>query len=118
MEYEEILFGLQPLINAPDASSISIEDVFLQSYLTVLDQLAVHLRAPSNRNLIRETGLLTQILRVLYSLLDHAFHQSHSTQQYLQLSSEFIRCVANALIDTIRTVNYFGMGIITKRMYL
>lgn len=115
MEYEEILFGLQPLINAPDASSISIEDVFLQSYLTVLDQLAVHLRAPSNRNLIRETGLLTQLLRVLYSLLDHAFHQSHSTQQYLQLSSEFIRCVANALIDNDKNRELFWDGDYNKK---
>lgn len=104
MDYEEILFGLQPIINAADLKDIPIQDVYLESYLTVLDQLAVSLRAPDNRNVVGQTGLFLQLLRVLDGFLDVCFHhdrsQSSSTiRSYFKLASELIRCVANCLVD-------------------
>lgn len=101
MDYEDILFGLQPILNANSIKDVPIQDVYLQSYITVMDQLAVSLRAPQNRDLVRETGLLTQILRVLEDTLDVAIHEPDNINnlKYWQLASELIRCVANCLVD-------------------
>ncbi|CAL9737331.1 GTPase-GDP dissociation stimulator Bem4p [Monosporozyma servazzii] len=101
MDYEDILFGLQPILNATSIKDVPIQDVYLQSYITVMDQLAVSLRAPQNRDLVRETGLLTQILRVLEDTLDVAIHEPENIDnlKYWQLASELIRCVANCLVD-------------------
>lgn len=101
MDYEDILFGLQPIINATSIKDVPIQDVYLQSYITVMDQLAVSLRAPQNRDLVRETGLLTQLLRVLEDTLDVAIHEPENIDnlKYWQLASELVRCVANCLVD-------------------
>ncbi|CDO93173.1 unnamed protein product [Kluyveromyces dobzhanskii CBS 2104] len=99
MEYEQILFGLQPLLNSVDLRNLPVQDIFLQGYLDVLDQLAVHLRSESNRNLIRETGLFAQLLRVLNSLLDCSFQDGNVRVEYLQICSELIRSISNALVD-------------------
>lgn len=101
MNYEDILFGLQPIINADSIKDVPVEDVYLQSYITVIDQLAVSLRSPQNRNIVRETGLLTQILRVLEDTLDIAIHEPENINniKYWKLVSELIRCVANCLVD-------------------
>lgn len=115
MEYEQILFGLQPLINARSPEDVPMDDVFLQSYLTVLDQLAVHLRSESNRDLIRETGLFKNLLVVLDSFLDHAFHTEARKNQFYEVSSELIRCVANSLIDNDLNRETFWGKDINKR---
>lgn len=99
MDYEELLFGLRPIINAQSISDIPVQDVYLTSYLTVLDQLAVHLRAPTNRDVVRETGLLTQLLRVLEMILDVAFQSGSDNIPWLKLSSELIRCIANSMVE-------------------
>lgn len=101
MNYEDILFGLQPIINADSIKDVPVEDVYLQSYITVMDQLAVSLRSPQNRDIVRETGLLTQILRVLEDILDVATHEPENINniKYWKLASELIRCVANCLVD-------------------
>ncbi|CCC68208.1 hypothetical protein NCAS_0B01240 [Naumovozyma castellii] len=101
MDYEEILFGLQPLINASTVKEIPLQEVYVESYLTVLDQLAVHLRSPMNRDVVGSTGLLSNLLRVLESMLDICFHDSTfaGTNSLFKLSSELIRCIANCLVD-------------------
>lgn len=99
MDYEELLFGLKPIINAQSISDIPVQNVYLTSYLTVLDQLAVHLRAPTNRDVVRETGLLTQLLQVLEMILDVAFQSGSDNIPWLKLSSELIRCVANSMVE-------------------
>lgn len=114
MEYEQILFGLQPLLNAANPKDVPVQDVFLQSYITVLEQLAVHLRAESNRDLIRETGLLSQLLRVLNSFLDYAFQESSKRIQFLQISSELVRSIANCLVDNDANREVFWNGDCTK----
>ena len=101
MNYEDILFGLQPIINADSIKDVPVDNVYLQSYITILDQLAVSLRSPQNREIVRETGLLTQILRVLEDTLDVAIHEPENINniKYWKLASELIRCVANCLVD-------------------
>ncbi|CCH59216.1 hypothetical protein TBLA_0B03770 [Henningerozyma blattae CBS 6284] len=102
MDYEDILFGLQPIINASNVEDIPLQDVYLEGYLTVLDQLAVSLRAPDNRNVIGQSGLFSQLLRVLQSFLDICFHSQDTTGDQLtlfKLVSELIRCIANGLVD-------------------
>lgn len=101
MDYEQILFGLQPILNADSVVDIPLQDIYVESYLKVLDQLAVHLRAPTNRDIVRETGLLSNLLRVLDNFLDLAIHDSINIYnlKYWQISSELIRCIANCLVD-------------------
>ena len=99
MDYESILFGLQPLLNADPIDEIPIQDVYLQSYLTVLDQLAVSLRSHSNRDVVGHSGLLSNLLRVLNGVLDITFHKDGKKLPWLILASELIRCIANAVVD-------------------
>ncbi|EDO17139.1 hypothetical protein Kpol_1072p9 [Vanderwaltozyma polyspora DSM 70294] len=99
MDYEELLFGLQPIINADPINTIPIQEVYLESYLTVLDQLAVSLRAPNNRDVVGHTGLLSNLLRVLNGILDICFHNDYQNLPWFKLASELIRCIANSLID-------------------
>lgn len=101
MNYEDILFGLQPIINAESIKYVPVEDVYLQSYITIMDQLAVSLRSPQNRDIVRETGFLIQILRVLEDILDTAVHEPKNINniKYWTLASELIRCIANCLVD-------------------
>ncbi|SSD59089.1 uncharacterized protein SCODWIG_00850 [Saccharomycodes ludwigii] len=100
MDYDEILFGLNPLINITSADSdIPIEnDLIINSYVTVLDQLAVCLRAPKNRDIIRESNLFNQLNRILELSLDELF-KFPNIDNWCKLCSELIRCVANSLID-------------------
>lgn len=100
MEYENILFGLQPILNADSIENVPLETVYLNSYLTVLDQLAVSLRSPSNRDIVGESGLFSNLLRVLDDTLSSCLKDSISNQiVYFKLANELIRCVANALVD-------------------
>lgn len=99
MDYESILFGLQPLLNAEELEDLPVQDVYLNSYLTVLDQLAVSLRTPSNRTIVGSSGLLTNLVRVLNCILDTWFHKHDDNKAWPRLASELIRCVANSLVD-------------------
>ncbi|KAG0670981.1 hypothetical protein C6P45_001488 [Maudiozyma exigua] len=102
MEYEDILFGLQTILNAESVKDIPLQDVYLDSYLTVMDQLAVSLRSPSNRDIVGQTGLLSNLLRVLSNLLDVCFQEDTLQNEriaYFKLASELIRCIANCLVD-------------------
>ncbi|SMN20565.1 similar to Saccharomyces cerevisiae YPL161C BEM4 Protein involved in establishment of cell polarity and bud emergence [Maudiozyma saulgeensis] len=102
MNYEDILFGLQPLLNAQSITDVPLQTVYLDSYLTVLDQLAVSLRSPSNRDIVGQTGLLSNLLRVLSVILDMGFKEetlNNNKIAYFKLANELIRCIANALVD-------------------
>lgn len=102
MDYEDILFGLQTIINAESVKDIPLQDVYLDSYLTVMDQLAVSLRSPSNRDIVGQTGLLSNLLRVLSNILDVCFKEDTLQNEriaYFKLASELIRCIANSLVD-------------------
>lgn len=99
MDYESILFGLQPLLNSEKIDELPIQDVYLNSYLTVLDQLAVSLRSPSNRTVVGSSELLQNLVRVLCDILDVWFHKHDENVGWLKLASELIRCVANSLVD-------------------
>ncbi|AJW07819.1 ASB_HP2_G0053990.mRNA.1.CDS.1 [Saccharomyces cerevisiae] len=103
MDYEEILFGLQPILNASSIKDVPMNDVYLGSYLAVMDQLAVSLREPSNRDIVGKTGLLLNLVRVLEQALDICFHDTSISNNdkiaFYEISSEVIRCIANAIID-------------------
>lgn len=99
MDYEEILFGLQPLLTASTVDEIPIHDASLENYLSVLNQLAGSLRSPSNRELVGSTGLLASLLKVLTEVLDASFHREDKTLPWFKLASELIRCVANCVVD-------------------
>ncbi|CAI4052749.1 hypothetical protein N7582_005551 [Saccharomyces uvarum] len=103
MDYEEILFGLQPILNASTIKDVPMNDVYLGSYLIVMDQLAVSLREPNNRNIVGKTGLLASLVRVLEQALDHCLHDANISDNdkvaFFKVVSELIRCVANAMID-------------------
>lgn len=103
MDYEDILFGLQTILNAESVADIPLQDVYLNSYLTVMDQLAVSLRSPSNRDIVGQTGLLSNLLRVLSNILDVCFKEDTLQNEriaYFKLASELIRCIANSLVDS------------------
>lgn len=103
MDYEKILFGLQPILNASSVKDVPMNDVYLGSYLTVMDQLAISLREPNNRDVIGKTGLLSNLVRVLEQTLDYCFHDTnilnHDKIAFFEISSEMIRCIANAISD-------------------
>ncbi|CAI1753413.1 hypothetical protein SEUBUCD646_0P01270 [Saccharomyces eubayanus] len=103
MDYEKILFGLQPILNASTIKDVPMNDVYLGSYLIVIDQLAVSLREPNNRNVVGKTGLLANLVRILEQALDHCLHDENTSDNdrlaFFKIVSELIRCVANAMID-------------------
>ncbi|QLL30971.1 hypothetical protein HG536_0A07860 [Torulaspora globosa] len=99
MDYESILFGLQPLLNASRIEELPVQDLYLESYLTVLDQLAVSLRSDANRTIVGSNGLLKELVRVLINVLDVWFHKRSDDAAWLKLASELIRCIANSLIN-------------------
>ena len=103
MDYEEILFGLQPILNASSIKDVPMNDVYLESYLTVMDQLAVSLREPTNRDIVGKTGLLSNLVMVLEQTLDFCFHDTNISNNdktaLYKISSEMIRCIANAISD-------------------
>ncbi|EHM99941.1 Bem4p [Saccharomyces cerevisiae x Saccharomyces kudriavzevii VIN7] len=103
MDYEEILFGLQPILNASSIKDVPMNDVYLESLLIVMDQLAVSLREPNNRDVVGKTGLLLNLIRVLEQALDCCFHDtnvsSNAKVAFYKIISELIRCVANAISD-------------------
>ena len=102
MDYNDILFGLQPLLNAASIRDVPVESVYLESYITVLDQLAVSLRAPANRDVVGQTGLLSNLMRVLCDTLDSCFSEDviHTKRiAYFRIASELLRCIANTLVD-------------------
>lgn len=99
MDYEDILFGLQPLLTASTVEEILIQDASLENHLRVLDKLAGSLRSPSNRDIVGSSGLLSRLLKVLTQVLDASFHTEEKTTSWFKLASELIRCVANCVVD-------------------
>lgn len=112
MDYEEILFGLQPILNADTVANIPLQDIYVDSYLKVLDQLAISLRAPKNRDIVRETGLLSNLLRVLNDVLNLAVHDSFNANnvKFWNISSELVRSIANCLVDNNANRNFLMQG--------
>ncbi|AET38120.1 Bem4p Ecym_2387 [Eremothecium cymbalariae DBVPG len=116
MDYEEILFGLKEVLEADKALDIKVEEEgCLGSYVSVLDRLAVHLRSQSNRDIVRESGLLGKLFRSLGVILDGAFHGGENKAELFQLGSEVIRCIANCFIDNDKNRKLFIEPHSTKR---
>ncbi|CCF55825.1 hypothetical protein KAFR_0A03900 [Kazachstania africana CBS 2517] len=110
MSFEEITLGLQPILNSTSAQDIPMQDAYLQSYLTILEQLAISLRSHENREFARESGLMSHILITSERVLDHCFHGSDNIADRLpwfELASELIRCIANFLVDNDANREFF-----------
>lgn len=99
MDFESLLFGLQKLIHAPSVAEIVNQGNAVEEYIKMLDQLAVHLRSPANRDIVRESGLFQRLLSVLEMLLDSGDSNGEKKVLKVNLSSELMRCIANCLAD-------------------
>lgn len=86
MDFEELLYDLTPLFNA-DLKTLSKNQGFHQEVLKKLDELAVSLRTPSNRQIVRESGLLQKLCEI--NFINGA----------ADIFSEVERCLANAVAD-------------------
>lgn len=91
MDFEELLYDLTPLLN-PDLKTLSKNEDFHQKVLKKLDELAVSLRTPSNREVVRESGLLKQLCNINY------------VNGGIDIFSEVLRCLANAVADDDKNV--------------
>ncbi|AMD21142.1 HEL139Wp [Eremothecium sinecaudum] len=112
MEYEKLLFELQPIIEANTVAEVPLEEAYVERYIKVLDELAVHLRSESNRRLILETGFLKELFKKTAMVLDEALKGQDSL--FLRMSSEMIRCIANSFVDNDENRNAFISGDISK----
>ncbi|CAR28592.1 hypothetical protein ZYGR_0S02260 [Zygosaccharomyces rouxii] len=99
MDYEKVLFDLQPIIKAHSIDAIPLEGDFQERYLSVLDQVAVCLRTEHNRAIAGSSGLLKRLLEVLEESLVKCFSNMHLDPFWWKFVSDLIRCVANCLVD-------------------
>lgn len=99
MDFEKILFDLQPIIGAPNIDAIPLDADSQERYLSILDEVAVFFRAEHNRIIAGSSGLLKSLLRVLKEALPKCFDDAQSTAFWWSFASELIRCVANSLVD-------------------
>ncbi|SGZ41164.1 uncharacterized protein HGUI_03364 [Hanseniaspora guilliermondii] len=86
MDYSKFLYKIEPLFEKSAQEikdNISLHDQILSS----LDELAVSLRSEFNRDLIRQSSLLSKLLVVKYEA------------SIEDLFSEIVRCLANAVAD-------------------
>ncbi|KAL6925413.1 hypothetical protein ACO0SA_000008 [Hanseniaspora valbyensis] len=86
MDFESLLFELTPLFD-PNVQNLSKNQTLHQNILTGLDKLAVALRSEFNRDLVRESGLLSKLCNVQFEI------------DITDVFSEIIRCLANAVAD-------------------
>lgn len=90
MEVEEILFGLSSLVDSCEAGDI--KETFVESYATLLDQLAIKLRDET----VREHSLIQVNLDKLVATADYLVVNN---EKHRRLSLEMIRVLANLVAD-------------------
>lgn len=100
MDYEKVLFELQPIIKTSSIDSIPLEGDSQERYLSVLDKVAICLRTEHNRTVAGSSGLLKRLLEVLEETLEKCFRTMHIDRFWWEFASDLIRCVANCLVDS------------------
>lgn len=81
MDFEHVAHGLHPLITG--------DQVDINHCLDLLNDLAVALRSPDNRNTVGRSGLLEDLISILEQRSED------------ELTPELVRCVANCLVDNM-----------------
>ena len=104
MDFEALIFDLNPLLDTDTV--VSVDSTSLDHYLEALDNLAVGLRSPANRDLVGQSGLLLKLVHATESTLSRCFEckelessNDNATWLYFKLASELVRCLANTLVD-------------------
>ncbi|SCU82598.1 LADA_0C06634g1_1 [Lachancea dasiensis] len=109
MDFEELSFKLKPLFEDEFASRISKDPSLVTHAVASLSDLAVRLREPRNRDILRESGILQQLLNLLSQVLDG----SYSSSSVMQVGGEIVRCLANCLADNDHNRTFFMSHIFT-----
>ncbi|SCV05826.1 LANO_0H16028g1_1 [Lachancea nothofagi CBS 11611] len=99
MDFESVVHGLQPLLNNQFASKITEDEGLAKQCALKLSELAINLRAPSNRDILRESGVLKELLNLLLSALKTTIENDFSSINGVAVCSELIRSLANCLAD-------------------
>ncbi|KAH3685575.1 hypothetical protein WICPIJ_003452 [Wickerhamomyces pijperi] len=95
MELDQVLYGLDPLVKACEDRVQSFQELYKDSYVRLLDQLAILLRDESARS----DELITNNLSKLVSAAEYLISNIDLTQDFRELSKEFIRVLANVVAD-------------------
>ncbi|KAL6944932.1 hypothetical protein ACO0QE_002374 [Hanseniaspora vineae] len=98
MDYEKLLFDLGPILNCGKTQNDGLDysNTELQNALkNHLDKLAVALRVPSNRVILKDSGVFAQLI------------SSCCVVTSIELQSEIIRCLANAVVDNDDNRNFY-----------
>ncbi|SCU95437.1 LAME_0F12156g1_1 [Lachancea meyersii CBS 8951] len=95
MDFKHILHQLQPLLNDGTLAKTCEDQDVARHYVSSLSELAVSLRAPANRDTIRDSGVLERFLDLLNTTLD----QKSIATGVIAVLSELVRCLANCLAD-------------------
>ncbi|CCH45067.1 Bud emergence protein 4 [Wickerhamomyces ciferrii] len=96
MDLEHVLFGLSPFVNDCEEKKLNVDNVYRDSYLKLLDQLAVLLRNPETRN----HELIHSNLNKFIGAGDYLILNLDNTG-YEELLMELIRVLANAIADNV-----------------
>ncbi|CEP60144.1 Bem4p LALA0_S01e04016g [Lachancea lanzarotensis] len=95
MDFDHLLHQLEPLLDNEALSRIQDDSNATQHIVTTLAELAVQLRAPNNRDVVRESGIYDRFLK----FLDSALENSELSDNVIAVLSELTRCLANCLAD-------------------
>lgn len=99
MDFENVLFRLKPILDSGSSSQIAKDQDLCNRCVAVLDELAVQLRSPTNRNFIRESGVLSKLLKLFNDGLRELSGDKSPTVNWLIFSAELTRCIANCVAD-------------------
>ncbi|KAL6941770.1 hypothetical protein ACO0RG_002908 [Hanseniaspora osmophila] len=98
MDYEKLLFDLGPILECGKSQNdcLDYSNTELQNSLkSHLDDLAVALRAPNNRVILKDSGVLAHLI------------SSCCVVTSTELQSDIIRCLANCVIDNDANRNFY-----------
>ncbi|KAH3680891.1 hypothetical protein WICMUC_000034 [Wickerhamomyces mucosus] len=95
MDLEQVLFGLDSFVNDCENDKESFQSVYKDSYIRLLDQLAVLLRNPETR----DDELIKLNLFKFVECGTYLVSNLENSSDFRELSLELIRVLANAIAD-------------------
>ncbi|SCU79767.1 LAFA_0B05468g1_1 [Lachancea sp. 'fantastica'] len=95
MDFDKLLHQLEPLLDNGAVSRIRDDPSTAEYSVSTLSQLAISLRAPNNRDVLRESGVYGRLLE----LFDSALQNNPPSHNVIAVLTELIRCLANCLAD-------------------
>lgn len=98
MDFESLLLRLGPLLADSPIDEVINDQNSAEGWLSALDDLAVHLRAPTNRDIVGQSGVLSKLITRTTQTL--GILNGDQTQVIaIQVGSQLIRCISNCLAD-------------------